>query len=142
MPAGEVWLAQPRDQTDGTPGLDGSHDDLGQPQGHGTSDGLLDDTGSHDDTDMGSGPQDTTPGETGPYTPPDPTPLDDVHTDARTDPPPRFDQSGDVEDLWDPNLIRLEDHKLTADFITLLRSASLDDPINGLSVRHAISPLT
>ena len=43
------------------------------------------------------------------------------------------DNPGSVEDLWDPNLIRLEDHRLTADFIKLLRSASLDDPVNGLS---------
>ncbi|KAI9430938.1 hypothetical protein H4582DRAFT_1823289, partial [Lactarius indigo] len=43
------------------------------------------------------------------------------------------DHSGSVEDLWDVGLIRLEDLKLAADFITVLRSASLDDPISGMS---------
>ncbi|KAH9079136.1 hypothetical protein EDB83DRAFT_2176273, partial [Lactarius deliciosus] len=39
--------------------------------------------------------------------------------------------------------IHLEDHKYTAEFIRLLRSASLDDPINGLSaeaLEHLHSP--
>src|SRR5579859_7240637 len=43
------------------------------------------------------------------------------------------EQLGPVGDLRDQGLIRLEDLRLAADFIAVLRLASLDDPISGLS---------
>ena len=46
---------------------------------------------------------------------------------------PDHSVSVSVEDLRGQGLIRLGDLRLATDFITVLQSASLDDPINGLS---------
>jgi hypothetical protein len=41
--------------------------------------------------------------------------------------------SGDIEDLWLQDDIRLDDLKLTMDFVKCLQQATLDDPDLGLS---------
>ncbi|KAI9442693.1 hypothetical protein H4582DRAFT_2073286 [Lactarius indigo] len=125
----------PRRQIDVTPEPDGDHcdRDTDQSHGYGASEDLLDPEGTQTPDHLGPEPQDA-PGETGPRTTPEPGSLG-VHVG-----PPHDDHSGaagavDLDsDLWDPTSIRLEDHKLTADFIRLLQAASLDDPVNGLSI--------
>lgn len=56
--------------------------------------------------------------------------------ETRTELPPlpgHSDISGTIVELRDKGLIRLEEPRLAADFIALLRSASLDNSISGLS---------
>ena len=62
--------------------------------------------------------------------PPEPLQDDPGSTAAQE---PHEEPSGDVEDLWDPSLIHLDELKRSAEFVQTLRTASLDNPIGGLS---------
>jgi hypothetical protein len=77
-----------------------------------------------DPPDMPDPPLSPSPG------PPEP-PQGDPESTATPD--PAQDLSGDVEDLWDPSLIHLDDLKHSTEFIQILRTASLDNPIGRLS---------
>jgi len=60
------------------------------------------------------------------------SPMDQAYPDTLTSDPSDF-PVGEIEDLWEEGVIRLESLKVAADFIKGVRNATLDDSSLGLS---------